>query len=125
MTKRDLKICVAWAFVSAVMFVAGWIGGKRAARKVSDEISQRFVSPHLTTNEGAEFHVGLECPPGYHLEFIALTPKEDEEFERKPGDVPANANPIFLWDEVAKAEKRMKKLLNNGVCVKGADKTAK
>jgi len=117
MTKRDLKICVAWALVSAVMFVAGWIGGKRAARKVSDEVSQRFVSPHLTTNEGAEFHVGLECPPGYHLEFIALTPKEEEEFERKPGD--------DALDREANEEKRTNKLLNNGVCVKGADKTAK
>jgi hypothetical protein len=111
MSNREFKLCVAWVVFAIVVFFAGWIGGKRSARKVAEQTSPRFVAPHQKVSTDEAFNVGIECPSGYRMEFIALTPKEEKEFELKPNDV---------WDEENKTEKRTNKILNNAVCVKGA-----
>ena len=89
------------------MFFAGWIGGKRSASKIAG--SPRFLAPHQKVSTNEAFNVGLECPPGYDMKFIALTPNEEKVLEQKSGD---------LLDEVAQEEKRTNKVSNNAVCVK-------
>jgi hypothetical protein len=61
-----------------------------------------------------EFNVGIECPPGYGMEFIALKPKEENEFNERPD--------ADVWNEIDKRSKRTNKLLDNAVCVKGAER---
>lgn len=78
------------------------------------EAPPRFVAPHQKPSPDAAFHVGIECPTGYDMKFIALTPKEEKEFEQKPGG--------DVFDRVQSEERRTNKLLNNAVCVKSAEK---
>lgn len=112
LVSRIFKVCLAWAMFSAAMFFAGWTGGKRSALKIAEQTSPRFMAPHQKANSNQAFNVGIECPSGYRMEFIALTPKEEKEFESKPNG--------GVFDEVMNEEKRTNKLLNNAVCVKGA-----
>ena len=108
---RGFKIGLAWALWSAVMLFAGWIGGRRSMSQVAAQTTPRFAAPHQKVSTNEAFNVGIECPPGYRMEFIALTPKEEKEFEPKPND--------GIADEVMNEEKRTNKLLNNAVCVRG------
>jgi hypothetical protein len=109
---RIFKVSLAWTLFSVAMFLAGWTGGKRSMQKIAEQNAPRFVVPRQKVSTNEAFNVGIECPSGYRMEFIALTPKEEKEFESKPNG--------GVVDEVMNEEKRTNKLLNNAVCVKGA-----
>lgn len=93
---------------AVLMFFAGWVCNKRYSLRVA--ASPRFLSPHQKVSKDEAFHVGIECPAGYDMKFIALTPNEEKEFDNAPND--------NVWDQVAKQERRTNRLLDNAVCVK-------
>jgi|SRR5467141_2289039 len=110
MSNRDIKLSLAWVTFSILMFFTGWISRKYLTDKYVAQTSPRFVSPHQKVNKEMEFNVGIECPQGYDMKFIALTPKEENEYEPKSGE--------GVFDQVHREEKRTNRLLNNAVCVK-------
>lgn len=103
-------ILLALVLLIAASFVAGWTGGKRSATRIAEETSPRFVVPRQKVQTGTAFNVGIECPHGYDMKFIAFTPNEEKEFAPKVGE--------NMVEEVMKADKRTNQELNNAVCVK-------
>jgi hypothetical protein len=107
-SKVKWKIALGSLALAGVMFFAGWVCNKRYSLRLA--ASPRFLSPHQKYSKDNAFHVGIECPTGYDMKFIALTPKEEKEYDKSPND--------DVFDQIAKEESRTNRLLDNAVCVK-------